>query len=396
MRLPRAVEQPFAALKRRRVLQEAFPVFARSARGRSIQHARASVAAALAQSVRDSESEDLRGIALLRLSRSVDLERVEKQLQSTRGIVYAHRVPARWAARTQTASDPLTNRQWNLRAVRWFQAHPLPDARGIKVGVLDTGIDARHPDLELAGYSHAGAGRADIVGHGTHVAGIIGARSNNNVGICGMCRSALWIWKIFGDVPAEDGEYYVDELMYQRALNAASNDGMRAVNLSIGGTVASRTEEILIKRLVDRGCVVVAAMGNEFQHGNPTEYPAAYDGVMAVGAVNEADRRAPFSNTGKHVRIMAPGVNVLSTLPMKPSDYRSANETAYAAWDGTSMAAPHVTAAAALLLAKTPDLTPEQVMKRLTETAIKVRAMRNSRRTNTYGHGLLDLAAALS
>src|SRR5262249_8628049 len=160
------------------------------------------------------------------------------------------------------------------------------------------------------------------------------------IGIAGICGCDLRVWKIFGDEPSNDGEYYVDELMYQRALNDARNARVKVMNLSIGGGAPSRTERLLFSRLIQAGVTVVAAMGNEFKEGNPIEYPGAYPNVIAVGAISEANERAYFSNTGKRIAICAPGVNILSTLPMKKSVGRK--ETKYAAWDGTSMATPHV------------------------------------------------------
>ncbi len=398
--LPEKVNRPFRTLQRGRTLLEACPVFAKTTRGAPVPRARASLPAAFAASVRDSENEDLRGITLLRLSKRANLAQVEKELAGSPGVAYVHRVPARWAAGGRSAkprvNDPLVNRQWGLRAIKWFNVAKLPDASAVKVAVLDTGIDTDHTDLAFSGYSHEGARAEDVVGHGTHVAGIIGARVNNKAGIAGVCQCDLWIWKIFGDRPAADGEYYVDELLYQRALNAARNQGARVLNLSIGGTVYTQTEALLIRRLIAAGCVVVAAMGNEFDQGNPVEYPAAHKGVVAVAASDEANRRARFSNTGRHVALSAPGTNILSTLPTKTSPYRGAGETEYAAWSGTSMAAPHVAAAAALVLASDPSLTPAQVADRLRKTAARVPAMKKRKWTQEYGSGLLDLEAALS
>jgi subtilisin family serine protease len=118
--------------------------------------------------------------------------------------------------------------------------------------------------------------------------------------------------------------------------------------------------------------------------------------VVAVAATDEGNRRAGFSNTGRHVALSAPGTNILSTLPTKPSAYRGAAETEYAAWSGTSMAAPHVAAAAALILAADPTLTPAQVTARLRKTAARLPPMKRRSWTKEYGSGLLDLAAALS
>lgn len=117
------------------------------------------------------------------------------------------------------------------------------------------------------------------------------------------------------------------------------------------------------------GVVVVAAMGNDFEQGDPTSFPAAYEGVLAVGATNELDRRAPFSNTGRHIGLVAPGANILSTVPTRKSDYR--DDRNYAVWNGTSMAAPHVTAAAALVAAKNPSWAAAQVKAHLCSTATK-------------------------
>ena len=399
LHLPEAIEKPLQILHSRNVIREVVPIFAKEL---SLRPSGAHLSAmSFTRSVRDSENEDLRGINLLRLSPKADLSKIEKQLSGVKGIEYVHRVPARWLAHATpqaTSSDPLVNRQWSLRAIRWFDTTPLPDASTVKVAVLDTGIDATHPDLagRITAYNHDGTSTLDIIGHGTHVAGIIAANPNNRVGIAGICTPELHIWKIFGDTPADDGEYYVDELMYQRALNAARNAGVRVVNLSIGGVMRSRTEELLFRRLVQSGAVVVAAMGNEFEDGNPTEYPAAYPGVVAVGAIDEASRRASFSNTGRHIDLSAPATNILSTLPMKTSPARKKVDTKYGAWSGTSMATPHVTAGAALIISKQPGWTPTQVADRLKTTATKVPDMGSKTKTAGHGAGLLNLKDGLS
>lgn len=402
LQLPGRVNEPFQSLRRNKTLREVVPVFIRSGATLSGGAQGTSAAAIFAASVRDSESEDLRGINVLRLSKSADLDAIEKELGKTGALEYIHRAPARWATglikRPVDSADPLVNRQWGLRAIRWFDSAPLPDASNVKVAVLDTGVDTTHPDLKpvVQSYVPGGASSQDIVGHGTHVAGIMAASADNHIGIAGICRCDLHVWKIFGDTPAPDGEYYVDELLYQRALNAARNEKVRVVNLSIGGTRYTQTEALLIGNLVSAGTVVVAAMGNEYHPFNPAEYPASYPGVIAVGAINELNRRASFSNTGKHIAISAPGTNILSTLPMKASAYRTKEETQYAAWSGTSMATPHVTAAVALMIARSPGMGPDEVTKKLKATATKLPAMKKKKTTVEYGAGLLNLKDALS
>jgi subtilisin family serine protease len=399
MSLPTAVESPFKKLEEQGLIREIKPIFSRMTSGEALSMAPTNVAAAFAMSVRDSEAEDLRGITLLRLKRNTDLKKVEDDLNSTPGIEYVHQVPRRWITARPKPNDPLFNKQWGLPMIGWLNPASLPDASAVKVAVLDTGVDLTHRDLKnvVSEYIHEGASSQDIVGHGTHVSGIIAAEINNNVGLSGICRCDLNFWKIFTDTPdPEDGEFYVDEVMYQRALNAVRNSGMKVLNLSIGGGDPSQTERILFRRLIDAGVTVVAAMGNEFEEGNPIEFPSAYPGVIAVGAVGKTKQRASFSNTGDHISIVAPGKGILSTLPMKASAARHSDETKYASWDGTSMATPHVTAVAALVLAVNPGFSPAQVRQRLISTATKLSAMGNKTMTKEYGHGLLNLEAAIS
>ncbi len=399
MSLPSAVESPFTKLQEEGLIREVKPIFSRSTGGKALSVAPQNVAAAFAMSVHDSEADDLRGITLLRLKRTTDLDKVEKDLNNTPGIDYAHQVPRRWITARKKPNDPLFNRQWGLPAINWLNPEALPDASAVKVGVLDTGVDLTHRDLKdvVRNYFHEGVSSEDIVGHGTHVSGVIAADINNDVGLSGICRCDLNFWKIFTDTPdPADGEFYVDEVMYQRALNAARDSGMQVVNLSIGGGEPSTTERILFRRLVEAGVTVVAAMGNEFRDGNPIEFPSAYPGVIAVGAVGQTKRRALFSNTGPHISIVAPGKAIVSTLPMKASAARHSDQTVYGSWDGTSMATPHVAAVAALILALNPNFTPAQVRERLISSATKLTAMGNKKKTDEYGHGLLNVEAALS
>lgn len=409
--VPAATLEPFEALLRDNVIEEIVPVFARAAEAAMPEGTR-SPSAAISRSVRDveDESDELRGVLRLKLRTGSDIEGAERRLRNTRGITRVERVGRRWAQarkaarRASAQPDPLSNRQWGLRAIKWFEAHPLPAVSGVRVAVLDTGVDTTHPDLSVLAsrYRHSGLKAEDIVGHGTHVTGIISALVNNGVGIAGVCKPEIHVWKVFSDEPDADGEYYVDDLRELRALNAAVKAGVQVINLSIGGFAELEQEKVLIKKAIDAGVVVVVAMGNEYLEGNPIEYPAKYadeyPGVIAVGATNQYNRRASFSNTGKHITLCAPGASILSTLPMKPSAYRGSDETEYAAWDGTSMATPYVTAAAALVIAKSRrQVTPAEVALHVTTTATRgLEGMSGTRHSEVYGAGLLDLDAALS
>jgi subtilisin family serine protease len=396
--VPEAVVEPLEYLKRNTGLKNLRPLFqdagrsrVSGAKGAELNRARLAVAA----SVVTQQDDDIAGLALAELDPKADAKAI-KHAASAQAIDFIEPVPVRWLARTRRApaADPMANLQWGLRAIGWFEAD-RPDASAVSVGILDTGIDAGHPDLkgvEIT-YDHPATRAEDIVGHGTHVAGIVAAETNNAVGIAGVAACAIHMWKIFPDEPI-DGEYYVDPDLFADALRGAAEAGVSAVNLSIGGTRSSDTERLLIRRLIRRGIVVVAAMGNEYQDGNPTEYPAAYEGVLAVGAIAETRERSDFSNTGAHIGLCAPGSNILSTLPRRRSTYRS--EKMYASWSGTSMATPHVTAAAGLLAAQEPAMSGNDIASRLRTTAATLSAMGTRARTNEYGDGLLDLTGALS
>jgi subtilisin family serine protease len=392
--LPEEVAQPLDYLRANAGLKAVRPLF--STRRAAIQRAALPSARrhrlAALSSVADAESDDLAGIAVL----SVDPQKVTTRLINTLlaspAVEYVEPMPARWPAAERV--DPMRNLQWGLRAVEWFAAD-LPDAREIRVGILDTGIDTAHPDLRAVPitYHHAGLKAEDIVGHGTHVAGIIAATPNNGIGIAGLSTCRLDVWKVFPDEPLL-GAFYVDGERYLQALNAVIAAGVMVLNLSLGGVVPSRTEALLFRRLADAGVTVVAAMGNEHEQGNPTEYPAAYDGVLAVGAIAENRERAPFSNTGRHIALVAPGSHILSTVPVRASRYRT--DTGYASWSGTSMATPHVAAGAALVAARFPEKDSGQISDRLRRTTTRLPAMRGRRWTPAYGAGLLNLRKALA
>jgi subtilisin family serine protease len=153
---------------------------------------------------------------------------------------------------------------------------------------------------------------------------------------------------------------------YYQALGHPMDHGAQILNLSLGGGFDPGERDI-IQDLIAAGVIVVAAMGNEFEEGNPTSFPAAYDDVIAVGATDEADRRADFSCTGPHIDLCAPGVNILSTVPRYPSEF--ADTVDYDSWPGTSMATPLVAAAIALLLAKDNALTHGDIAQLLRQSA---------------------------
>ena len=362
----------------------------------ALMEAADAAAAPLELLAREAGARDVRplfdGLTLIEVERDVRRDLLER-VESSPAIAFAEPVPARWPS-AAVVPDPRRNRQWGLRSIRWFEVSE-PSAERVTVAICDTGVDAEHPDLAgaIGAYHHDGAGASDLVGHGTHVSGIVAARTNDDVGIAGVAGCRIAMWKVFPDEPLS-GNFYVDGTRFLRALNAVASSGAKVLNLSLGGTQASQAEQLVFDRLERAGVTVIAAMGNEFANGNPPEYPAAYRHVLAVGSVAETDVRSPFSNTGGHIGLAAPGSDILSTLPTRPSQFRQA--TRYASWSGTSMATPHVAAAAALVAAAHPDWAPGDVKEHLLASARPVPDMQGQTWTESYGSGLLDLAGALA
>jgi hypothetical protein len=397
--LPESVAAPLdhladtLGLRRIEALFAGQPQTTASVTSLSERHARA-----LVRSVTHSPFERLRGVTVCKVEAKTISDRHLQTLRASPAVASVERMPLRWLAaskKTAKTADPLRNSQWGLRAIGWFDVKASV-ATPVEVAVLDTGVDMTHPDLgaQISHYDRAGQSSRDLLGHGTHVGGIIAAISNNDIGICGVANCRLNVWKIFSDKPDAGGDFFVDSEAYLRALGeVAGADRVRVVNLSIGGGEHSPLEQELFDLLIAKGKVAVAAMGNEFEEGNPVEYPAAYKNVIGVGAVDIAARRASFSNTGKHIMLAAPGQDILSTLPIKASQFM--DETEYAHWDGTSMATPFVSGALALLCAKRPAMTPQQIMERLKKSAKRLPMMKKAKFSIECGYGLLYLPRLL-
>ncbi|MCL5098058.1 MAG: Ig-like domain-containing protein [Candidatus Omnitrophica bacterium] len=242
---------------------------------------------------------------------------------------------------------------------------------GVKVAVIDTGIDYFHPDLESNvwtnpgeipgnGIDDDGNGYIDDVhgydfvsddgdpmddqSHGTHVSGIIGAVGDNKIGVTGICwRVNLMALKAFD----ENGDAALSVVL--DAIHYAIANGARIINASWGETDPSQSLHEAIQEAHQGGLIIIAAAGN--QRSEISDYPAAYDEVIGVAATTALDQRANFSNYGPQVALAAPGDNIYSTLPNAKYGYLS----------GTSMAAPQVTGVAALVLARHPEFSNVEV-----------------------------------
>jgi thermitase len=255
-----------------------------------------------------------------------------------------------------TPRDPKFRYQWGLHKTGFEDAWNRTRGSGVKVAVVDTGAAVGHQDLRrkvARSWDFVNDDRTvkDRGGHGTHVAGIVAARTGNRKGIAGGCPNCkLLIAKVF------DGEGTGTVARVAQGITWSAKHGAEVINLSVVHPPHS-TAENAIKYATGEGAVVVAAAGNS--NTNQPRYPAAYPNVIAVAATNRDDRRAYFSNFGNWVDVAAPGVDILSTIP-----------GGYASWDGTSLAAPHVSALAGLLASQ--GRGPQNIEDRITHTAVDI------------------------
>jgi serine protease len=200
-----------------------------------------------------------------------------------------------------------------------------PTGEGIRVCVIDSGIHAGHEDFQgvsIAGGFPDGKWNYDNCGHGTHVAGTIAA-ANNNTGVVGVSpgKVSLFFVKVFGnDVQTNCVWTFSSQLI--DAANRCQDAGAKVINMSLGGSEPSRAEELVFRSLEKRGVLSIAAAGN---HGVPTtptdayHYPASYDSVLQVAAVDSNKALAGFSAKNDQTELAGPGVAVLSTYPLGPA-----------------------------------------------------------------------------
>lgn len=252
---------------------------------------------------------------------------------------------------------------------------------GVTIAVVDTGVQSTHPEFSgrlVAGcdFVNRDALPEDDNGHGTHVAGIAAAAGNNSVGIAGINWGArIMALKVLDATGTGTYQQIAQAIVY------AADSGAKVINLSLGGSEPSSVLEDAVNYAVAQGAVVVAAAGNDGT--NSANYPAAYAAAIAVAATDSSNVRASFSNYGSYVDLSAPGVSILSTFL----------SSGYSSKSGTSMAAPHVAGAAALLMSYSSAFTtPAQVRAALETSALD---LGTSGRDNYYGYGLVQLRSAM-
>ncbi|MGE5553439.1 MAG: S8 family peptidase [Betaproteobacteria bacterium] len=262
------------------------------------------------------------------------------------------------APRPGEQTQPPESVPWGVARIGAPALWDQEEGAGVSVAILDTGVDLNHPDLFpnlAAGVNILNPRRPpmDDNGHGTHVAGIIAA-VQNGVGVVGVApRVRICPVKVLD----RQGEGRLSDVV--QGLEWCVKQGIRIINLSLGAPEGNPTFAAAVGRVQEAGAVLVAAAGNAGPDPDTIGYPARYPQTIAVGATTQADTVADFSSRGAELDLVAPGENIPSTWP--GGGYRTLS--------GTSMAAPHVSGLAALLLAREPGLSPGEVKLRLQESA---------------------------
>ena len=291
-----------------------------------------------------------------------------------------------WAHET-TADIP-----WGVERIDapevWDDGEPSSIGEGATVVVLDTGIDATHPDLTVAGCTNevddteCGEGHddgGDGSGHGTHVAGTVAAHRSGGT-VAGVADGVtLYDAKVLDDGGGGTWDSLVAGIEWATGLD----EDRTILNMSLGGSSDSETVLNAVEAAWEEGALLVSSAGNSGHpsgRGDSVGVPARYEPVIAVAATDQDDDRARFSSTGPAIELAAPGVGIESTVAGGGT----------ATYSGTSMASPHVAGAAALAWAADPDLANDDIRGTLQETA------EDLGREDHYGHGLVNAFAAVA
>jgi thermitase len=350
------------------------------------------------------ESSLVPGLQLIRLNDSDDLTRAWETLRTRRDVIYSEpnfvenrkSLPKPSFERdpvdifgVSAVNDPRHGEQWSLNGEHGMKVtqawEKLPTLKEVIVGIIDTGIDAVHPDLAGrvgAGYDFIDETDVvrDVGGHGSHVAGIIGATINNGIGVSGIASNVTML--PIRAVPDSGDE---TDLHVIRSIEFAVEKGAKIINCSFGKAAAGQAVAEAFLAAGERGVLAVVAAGNNNANlDNQPMYPASFHtpNMLVVGSMTKSGTRSSFSNISKTgVDVFAPGSAILSTVP----------DGGYASYSGTSMASPAAAGVAALIMGMRPELLPTQVRELLKETS---RKMENLREISVSG-GIVDASLAV-
>lgn len=309
-------------------------------------------------------------------------------IRRLRGVLLAE--PEFVVSAFRSPNDPRLRDQWGLRRIGAPRAWDVQTGVGsdVTIAVLDTGVDFKHPDLAgrvIPGpnISYGTDDSQDDHAHGTHVAGIAAAATNNRTGVAGVS----WGAKVMA-VKVLNKEGTGTSCDIAVGIIEAAKREVDVINLSLGAPYACPLAfRLAVEYAARQGALVVASSGNAGYYASPQSAPANCTGVLGVGATDDRDQPTRFTTFGGSVDVAAPGEAILSTyLDVKK------NKRGYAAFSGTSMSAPFVSGLAALLMAQHPDWTAAQVAERIMATTDDLGP---PGRDDYYGTGLINAARAL-
>lgn len=284
---------------------------------------------------------------------------------------------------TATANDPYLGSEWHLTQVGATSAWDTTQGAGVTIAILDSGLNVNHPDLVsrlVPGYNfyNNNTDLTDVCGHGTAVAGVAAASTNNATGVAGVAGAArlMPIRVAFSDSTTGGCTAYYSTIA--SGLTYAADNGARVANISYGGVAGSSTIMSAAKYMKSKGGLVFVSAGNS----NIDENISTDGSMIAVSATTTNDAKASFSSWGNFVTLSAPGTGIISTD----------RNGGYSTWQGTSFSSPLSAGVAALVMAARPDLSGEQVQSILYSTAVDLGA---AGLDPVFGYGRVNAAAAV-
>jgi len=312
------------------------------------------------------------GFALVKVKDGEELSFIES-IKNKPGIRYAE---LDWKVHACfTPNDPYWDQQWGPAMIKCPKGwDKTKGSKSVKIAIVDTGVDYAHEDI-AANYVEGGYDFVnddndpkDDNGHGTHCAGIAAGVMNNNKGIAGVAQVSIMAEKVLD----ADGYGYISDVA--DGIIHAADHGADIISMSLGGP-GSSAEEDACNYAWSKGVLLVAAAGNDGR--SEVSYPAGYDSVIAVGAIDSNGKKCDFSNYGEKLELVAPGEAIISSIPGDNYEFYS----------GTSMATPHVAGVAALIKSLYPDYTNQQIRNLLRSTADD---LGDPGKDIYYGYGRVD------
>ncbi|MFN3850011.1 MAG: S8 family serine peptidase [Spirosomataceae bacterium] len=335
----------------------------------------------------NTKSTTLKSIYRIKIDNAQNIDDLLDKLKNEPNVEYVEKVPLRYII--DTPNDPSVGQQWFLNKIKAFETWAINAGQvNVRVAVVDNAIDTNHEDL--VGNMLAGRDVSDLdndpnppnasFSHGTHVAGIVSAVSNNGIGVASASNNRIKIIPVKStpDGGLANGIYHGYE-----GIAWAADNGAKIISLSWGGIGYIQSEQDVINYAVSQGAIVVAAAGND--NFSIEHFPSAYQNVIAVASLDSDDKKSSFSNFGTWVDIAAPGRGILSTTPYNT----------YASFNGTSMATPLVSSALGYLLACFPSLTNAQAEAILKNTADNLDAI-NPNYIGKLGAGRINMQKAIA